>query len=134
MNPVFNRLCEHNCGEIVESVKGKQCKVCIKRKAMLHNMEVANLRRGVEVTLTLKDLISMGKRCAITQLELEFTQGGENKMKIASIDRINSKGGYTPRQCTTDLLRAKHDEKCIFGFGIGGLMNGSSESKTGRKT
>ncbi len=37
----------------------------------------------------------MGKKCILTDIELEYLEGGRNKMRVASIDRIRSSGGYT---------------------------------------
>jgi len=78
---------------------------------LLRNARKNSISRGLECTLTIDDLQHMsdraGGKCELSGLPFEFgvaaemadQQGRRRRLWAASIDRVNSRAGYTPENC-----------------------------------
>jgi hypothetical protein len=104
--------CKCSCGRIVSMLgihlrrENKKCKTCCIRKYVgevsgvyFSSLKHSAIKRGISVEITQKDIwdkfIEQDRKCALSKIELTWKDGYKDKLGTASVDRKDSKIGYT---------------------------------------
>lgn len=105
--------CKCICGKIMfvdshrlQNNKSTQCRNCAQRKyvgevsmSYFNDLKRWAIKRGKEFKITQFDIwekfLSQGRKCVYSGLELTWQDGKKGILGTASVDRVNSKIGYT---------------------------------------